>query len=595
MKIKFFIPLGLALMDISALLWSQDYIGMIVKDGATVNVFNGASVYCSANLEVEEQGKVDNKGNIKVDGAYKNNNQERNNKNVILRYEAENKYGQLILKEGQNIDGRTFIEYPATNVGYVFGALPFSNVYDAKFDLAQDIYGRSSDFVYDANKTVQALENSTLLKFKAINDRNIAQWEAVDTGISLDLTKAHVFKAGNGLFSLSGVPVSGPYRIQYQGLSNVDLNTAVTDYYDANTLGPQRVNQLIGGDYFENRESADRGRRFFPFANPTTSNVDLLKIGGFSDNVKGVAIPREIGKSDNNIAHLTSYYISSFRNGIPTGDLDALSVRPRSLVYVKMKQGKEQDLIINDDAKTFNQKSSYRKGSAYYEKLCLAFGDKRAYVFVTDGVMDGEFVEGEAYQPKASGESSIFTLQNKINIDTIDYNKPLHTNIISRAWDKPIRLIVNDTSGKGKIEVLKQEGCTPRYFSMVKKGQPKGQGLTENQSIQIKQQGWGFYDIYYNNPIVVRRSRTVSDETERMKSEAFWCEGGQVCFNYAAEGKNVDIRLLSQDGSLQKEDKVPALRPYKLPFDVGGGLYTVQYRFEDEKEFKALQVLSIDN
>lgn len=586
---------------------------------------SNSTVYCKNNIFIKEKAKVYNKGNLKINGDFINKSP-NGSKNFIINYDSDSNYGQIIIKDKKKVEGQVTIEYPGPSKfsgGYIFSALPFNNNYSPKYNLSNDL-SHYDNFVYNPKKYISALKESTLLKFKIVeNILRIPQWEAVpDNSKHFDSTLPYAFKVKSN-FSLSGTPSIGPYNIHYNGIGGfLNLRNYFTDYKDDKFINKQQpVMKIIGGDYFSNFKSSDLGKRFFAFANPSMSNIDFNKIKYFFENIDGIAIAKkEVKNSNNYIAYIDSYHICSFIDGIPTGDLDALYAKPRDVIYVKVKKSSNNMIIrkhgfsITDEYRTFN-KSSYKKNNdSLYDKLCLKFCGKKAYIFVKDNVVDGKFIQGEARQPYQvnRNQSSIYTLQNKDIIDKEDYNIPLHTNVISKNWvNKPIKLIVNnicDNNNKdidnNRIEIVNEEGCNSEFFSIVKDKQNNIPGnLKDNKYINLYKKGWNFFYIYYNNPNnkITRKKKSCSfissnnnysDHLYDKKNndlQAFWCDNGVICFNNIKTHMNdkIDIKIFLEDGNLYKEDLINVIHFYRLPSIPG--IYYIKYKLESEKDYKFLQ------
>jgi hypothetical protein len=504
---------------------------LYLNNNSYIYVDSKAYLHCDSNIIFQDNAKIYNYGNINILGnVYKkiissNKNLDYSLNNFIIKYKSFNNYGQIIFKDHSYIDVNLSLEYPfpqSDSNKYILTSLPFNKQYQPRSSLGWALGNREYDyFYYHPSKTLQALENSTLLEFN-INSKT-AQWDPVDNILLndyFDNTKPYVFKfidISNNIF-ITGIPDSGPYKILNKGLKQLyPLQKKYTDYYNVKNHTYQPLIKILGGDYFTLYDSKNFGRNFFPFANPTYSNIDLLMIPGFIDNVLGVSVVNHndvMYKYEKYIIRFDSYLMTGFFNGIPTGDIDALNLKLRHVMYLKFRPDllkNDFHLVIDNLSKTFSFNSSYKKKERY-DKLCLEFKDirnivDRAYVFAIRNGVDEVFLEGsevrQPYHDKLKGPI-LYTLQNKNSLDDEDFSLPLHTNIISYKWvNKPIRLMINNVSKfrNAKVKILNQAGCDCHPFTIVRKGMSdkiENNLIVDGKFFKVDYYGWNKFDIYYH-------------------------------------------------------------------------------------------------
>lgn len=512
-------------------------IGLSLKHDSFIYIENKADLYCIGGINFDYNSKLYNHGNVKItENIFNSYNYHENNRNIydlyfdniILYYDSPKNYGQFICQDDKNINAFFSIEYPKSlNINddnkYSLVSLPFNNRYFSNYSIrGNGDYYIYRNFNYHPSKIVKSLTLSTLLQFN-IYDK-IAQWEPffISSNVldnNFDNTKAYIFNFYD-IFSsifISGIPNTGPYNLHNKGFKNLfPLKNNYSDYYDEKSNTYQPLNKILGGDYFSLTDSKNYGRNFCPFGNPSLSNIDLIQVDGLVDNILGVSIVNNdnlINKSNSFMLRFDSYFITGFYQGIPTGDMDALNLNFRNVMYIKFKNNSyNKNLVINNTSKTFSFNSSYKKVKNY-KKLCLEFQGMnnfvdRAYVFAIDNAKDGEFIEGgEVRQPfrYELGSPMLYTLQNTNDLTLKDFLVPLHTNIISFKWqNKPIKLIVNNSSKfrNAKVKILDQENThDSKYFIIVRKNDKcniSNNIIINGKYFELYKYGKNEFDIYFN-------------------------------------------------------------------------------------------------
>lgn len=409
----------LALVALSAM-YSASAQDTYIKDAVIVKVnpstlfYNGGNVNVKTDATSGTTEKIINNGNIQIQGGFTNEN--TIGKNFVNKYIDSDSFGQLIIKDGTNVEGRIAIErsIPDLNNDEYVISLPFKGV-TAK-EVINSITG--GDF-FKGNCLINTnCGNNRYLQSLFFWDVTESEYDAIDTNFTIDPKYRYLLNLRNGTAvnqALSGESVS----IMFAGFPNNDkvthnlksglkggtfahANQAWKEWKTKINNYNETYNSYLGnqtGSQYDN--SLIFGKNQHRLSNPFTSNLDLSDVSKTNSWIKFIGItgstPTEVYQNairfrvtkiandftikwNGQVGNTTSVnspvsaYLSHNPNSTPnyfwTGNPQALLVKPYESFYIDYyainSSGNnnsrivEAEVKLNDTHKTFDYDFSNR-------------------------------------------------------------------------------------------------------------------------------------------------------------------------------------------------------------------------------------------
>lgn len=295
--------------------------GVFVNDEMVVK--SKTLFFADGGLEISATGKLDNHGNIELNGPFKNAGEN----NFILRYNGEYDYGQFIMKSVSSVDGLVLIEKNVNSVSNYPIGLPFNS----------------------SNKPIKIYKDENYNQ--PLGDTKFGMWNIVSNPSNPNQKGPNWVPTPDKPDMLRALFIHFPTPAKKISISGQPDPSSKTPVYAA-------VDKWQGGITFEDPFDTDKNDRnkwrtkLYPVPNTYTSNIDLRKAKN-SDQIRGTYITVELKDKNKGFTYNTKRYVGTLNNKKEVlGDVRAFYLHPLERAYVKMKSA--VPLTFDDEVKTFD-------------------------------------------------------------------------------------------------------------------------------------------------------------------------------------------------------------------------------------------------
>lgn len=462
---------------------------------------------------VNQQGVVENGGNIKIDGNFTNLETALNGTNFLSTWTTEDDYGQVIINDGKTASMLAMEKGVIDPDTFSWGqfAIPFN--FGTANDAMQFLFGGA--YQNGSNRYT-----ASMMKW---DNLSTPEFDHLNTGSTLSPTDYVILNLHYASAGIKNLMTTAPgAKMIYHGAPSNGVHAGVSignnNYYDADTWTVWKEKKNSYNEryktYIEDHlrdvltEDATYGKYGYQYGNPYTSNIDLSDIGSSAGYDDGVYIQnlRGVYKFNDLTWNPTvgtggSSSVGAFKatyNGTDwAGDAAALIIKPFEPFVLTLDSNTAQTFAFSDKLKTFtntprsttvtpfmknqtmNGGSDYgtegSNGNFYQLGLNLyntdgTFTGNRVYVVVASDVEDGEKNNFEAEYSDFNERTGFYLAQeNAEGLPVKTSARKMDINAVSLDFvNKPIPMFLNRTTGDPLGYYLKADLFYESIFNQLK-------------------------------------------------------------------------------------------------------------------------------
>lgn len=543
-----------------------------IDDAATTYVSEGTLLYSGGGFQTRGSGIIDVRGNVMVEAASTDafrtittsGAPKTNGGNIVLRLNdpsnyTTSTYGQLFINgiSSANLTGTISKEYRTNRHGngnyFQQIAIPFAG---KAFSTLSTELGKTFSTARWSQNEILSWNNTTVVSNHVTNLANTTPSSALYYMLGSKNNNLDLSTPPGSLATISPTPTGSVYTLNGSPVRSEDL-TAVslqdagasvnfgTNGNNLNQYG-EKYNSYLQ-DAFDNTTgifTGTYGKNIYQFGNPYFTNIDLSRIGyaesggvgGVSDgnaisNIWGIkyspgTVVTYAGGGTYTIGALTQTYDPTTK--IPTGDVNALVIKPMETFVIKLRDNSPQTLNFSTlrrfagtaRAENTDYSVTAAKGiSGTVKQLGIIALDAtgkevgRTYYVVTPNATTGHQTSGiTSIQVAATGGDIIGTFEEALT-GGYDYNYVNYWLYINEANEanfkgKNVKLVTYSPSivKSYKFEVRENAQLVPDGTHALSSGigfYYKAANGTVQQAVQgavIPVTGTE-YDLYYGEPI----------------------------------------------------------------------------------------------
>lgn len=458
---------------------------------------------------VNQQGVVENGGNIKIDGNFTNLETALNGTNFLSTWTTEDDYGQVIINDGKSANMLAMEKGVIDPVTFNWGqfAIPFNftNTNEAMQFLFGGPYQNGSNR-YTAS--MMSWNNTSKPQFDHLNSAStLSAGDYVILNLTYNSAGIKSLMTNSTKLTYSGSPSNAVYS-RAMGTNNYYPGDNWSVWKEKKNDYNERYKTYIEDQIRDGLTDPDYGKYVYQYGNPYTSNIDLSDIGSVTGYDDGVFIQDLRGVFKLNdltwspiIATGGSTSQGSFKatfNGTTwAGDKEALIVKPFEPFVLVLNSNTSQNFQFSDKLKTFSHsarttpsplpfgKNQSMDGGAdygtegsngdfYQLRLNLFNADgtstgNRVYVVVASNVMDGEDNNFEAEYFDFNNRTGFFLAQeDPEGLPVKTSSRKMDINAVSPDFvNKPIPMFLNRTTGDPSGYYLKADLFYQSIFNQL--------------------------------------------------------------------------------------------------------------------------------